>query len=58
MFLKILVSLFSILVLIKNMSYSKYEYDVNKNVIAAITVCCVSVFSIGVLNIVLFFIKF
>lgn len=58
MFLKILVSLFSILVLIKNISYSMYEYKVNQNVVGAITVSAVSIISIGILNVVLFLIKF
>ena len=58
MFLKLLISLFSILILIKNFSYAMYEYDTNKNAIGAVCVALLSLSSVAVLNIVLFFIKF
>lgn len=58
MFLKLLVSLFSILVLLKNISYSIYEYNTNKNTSGAVTVLLTSIISVSFLNIVLFAIKF
>ncbi len=58
MFLKALVCIFSFLVLIKNISYSSYEYKSNKNVIGAICVAGLSIISFIFLNIVLFIIKF
>ena len=58
MFLKILVSFFSVLVFIKNISFSMYEYDINKNSIGAVCVVVVSFVSLIVLNVVLFLIKF
>lgn len=58
MFLKILVSFFSVLVFVKNISFSMYEYDINKNIFGAICVAAVSFISLIVLNLVLFFIKF
>lgn len=58
MFLKIIVSFFSILVFIKNISFSIYEHDNNKNNIGAACVAVLSFISSVVLNIVLFFIKF
>ena len=58
MFLKILVSLFSILVLTKNISYSIYEYKVNQNIVAAVSVSAISIITIIILNIVLFLIRF
>lgn len=58
MFLKVLVSLFSLLILVKNFSYSMYEYNVNKNTIGAVSVLSLSFVTIIILNTVLFFIKF
>ena len=58
MFLKILVSFFSVLVFVKNISFSMYEYDINKNSIGAVCVVVVSFVSLSVLNVVLFLIKF
>lgn len=58
MFLKLLVSLFSILVFVKNISYSVYEYRDNENTVGAFCVVFFSLLSITILNIVLFFIKF
>lgn len=58
MFLKLLVSLFSIFILIKNFSYAIYEFNTNKNKIGAVSVVVLSIISISILNIVLFFIKF
>ena len=58
MFLKILVSFFSVLVFVKNISFSMYEYDINKNSIGAVCVVVVSFVSLIVLNVVLFLIKF
>lgn len=58
MFLKILVSLFSLAILVKNFSYSKYEYNVNKNTVGAASVLSFSFITIIILNIILFFIKF
>lgn len=58
MFLKILVSIFSIAVLIKNFSYAKYELKTNQNILGAISVSIFSFTTMLILNIVLFFIKF
>lgn len=58
MFLKVLVSLFSLLILVKNFSYSMYEYNVNKNTIGSVSVLSLSFVTIIILNTVLFFIKF
>ncbi len=58
MFLKILVSLFSILILIKNCSYSMYEYKINKNSVGATSILVFSTITVIILNLVLFFIKF
>lgn len=58
MFLKVLVSIFSILVFIKNILYSVYEYRTNENIVGALSVAATSFFSVVVLNIVLFFIKY
>ena len=58
MFLKVLVSIFSILVFIKNVLYSVYEYRTNENIVGALSVAATSFFSVVVLNIVLFFIKY
>ena len=58
MFIKLFVSLFSILVLIKNFSYAMYEYRTNENVVGSVTVALVSFITVAFLNVVLFFIKF
>ena len=58
MFLKIFISTLSILVLIKNSSYSMYEYSNNRNTIGAVSVFLFSLISVMFLNIVLFAIKF
>lgn len=58
MFLKILVSVFSIFVFIKNVSYSKYENDVNKNLLGSLSVVLVSFVSLVFLNVVLFLIDY
>lgn len=58
MFLKLLVSIFSICILIKNLSYAKYEFKTNKNVIGSFSITVFSFISICFLNYVLFFIKF
>ncbi len=58
MFLKLIICIFSILVLVKNISYSMYEYKTNKNITGAISVTLFSFVAVIVLNVVLFFIKF
>ena len=58
MFLKILVSIFSIFVFIKNVSFSKYENDVNKNLLGSLSIMLVSFVSVVFLNVVLFFIDY
>ena len=58
MFLKILVSIFSIFVFIKNVSFSKYENDVNKNLLGSLSIILVSLVSVVFLNVVLFFIDY
>lgn len=58
MFFKLLVSLFSILVLFKNFSYSMYEYNTNKNIVGSVSVASFSFVTVVFLNVVLFFIKF
>ncbi len=58
MFLKILVSIFSIFVFIKNVSFSKYENDVNKNLLGSLSIMLVSFVSVVSLNVVLFFIDY
>ncbi len=58
MFLKILVSLFSIFVLIKNSSYSMYEHKINNNSVGAISNFVFSLITVIALNSVLFLIKF
>ena len=58
MFLKILVSVFSFIVLAKNISYSMYEYNTNKNIFGAFSIGLLSFFSVVLLNIVLFFINY
>ena len=57
MFLKLIICVFSILVFVKNISYSMYEYQNNKNIIGAISVTLFSLVAVIVLNVVLFFIK-
>ena len=55
MLLKLLVCIFSIVILVKNISYAKYEYTVCNNSIGAV---CISVFvfiTVTLLNIILFF---
>ena len=58
MFLKILVSIFSIIVLIKNFSYAKYELNTNQNKLGAISIGIFSFATTFILNTILFFIKF
>ena len=58
MFLKLFVFVFSIMVLVKNLSYSMYEYKINKNPVGATCVIVVSFVSVIVLGVVLFFIRF
>ena len=58
MFLKLLVCLFSIIVLVKNFSYAMYEYRINENSVGAACVCVFSFVSVVWLNAVLFFIRF
>lgn len=58
MFLKILVSFFSIAVLVKNFSYAKYEYENNSNKFGAASIAIFSFVSVIVLNVVLFIIRF
>ena len=58
MFLKLLVSLFSIFILVKNLSYAIYEYKTNTNAVGATCVALVSFTTVVFLNVVLFFIKF
>ena len=55
MLLKLIVSLFSIIILFKNFSYAKYEYHINKNSLGATFVSIFSFFSVCALNLVLFF---
>ena len=53
--MKILVSLLSIWIFIKNLSYGIYEYKMNKNVVGS---CAVIIFNLVCLifgNVVLFF---
>lgn len=58
MFLKLLVSFFSVVVLVKNFSYAKYEYTTNNNKFGATSIAFFSFVSIIVLNVVLFVIRF
>ena len=58
MFLKLLVSLLSIIILVKNFSYAIYEYKTNSNTIGSISVIIVSFITVLIFNIVLFIIKF
>lgn len=58
MFLKLLVSFFSIAILIKNVSYSKYELCTNHNILGAISIGVFSFATTLFLNIALFFIKY
>jgi len=58
MFLKILVSIFSILVLIKTLSYAKYEYKTNSNIFGAVCITILSLISTFALNFALFLIRF
>lgn len=58
MFLKLLVSLFSFIILAKNIVYSIYEFNINKNTLGAICVSLFSFISILTINIILFFIRF
>lgn len=58
MFLKLLVCFFSIAILIKNISYSKYELCTNHNIIGAISIGVFSFAATLFLNMALFFIKF
>lgn len=58
MFLKVLVSLFSIIALLKNISYSIYEYKNNKNYIGCVSIIALSLLSFVIINTVMFFIKF
>ena len=58
MFLKLLVSFFSIIILIKNLSYAMYEHRINKNAIGSASICVTSLLGVVILNVVLFFINF
>ena len=58
MFLKILVSIFSIAILLKNFSYAKYEYSTNKNLLGSSSIAIFSFITVVFLNVVLFFINF
>ena len=58
MFLKLLVCIFSIVVLVKNISYAKYEFKINNNKLGSLSVAVISIFSFFILNYILFFIKF
>ena len=58
MFLKILISIFSIAILIKNFSYAKYELNTNQNMLAAISIGIFNFVTVVILNVVLFFIQF
>ncbi len=58
MFLKLLVCVFSVMVLVKNFSYAIYEYKVNKNFVGSACVSVVSLVSVVLLNAILFFIRF
>lgn len=54
MLLKLLVFIFSIIVFLKNISYSIYEYKTNNNTIGAICIGCFSFITVVFLSIVLF----
>lgn len=58
MFLKLLVSVFSLCILVKNFSYAKYEYKANKNIVGSLSIAIFSLISILFLNYIIFFIKF
>ena len=58
MFLKLLISFFSLLILSKNTSYAIYEFNTNKNIFGAISIFLFSIISVSILNTVLFFINY
>lgn len=51
--MKVIVSIISIWVLLKNISYAIYEYKTNKNVVGAITVAALNIICFIFLNVVL-----
>ena len=54
MFLKILVSIFSIAILVKNFSYTKYELKTNQNKLGAISIGIFGFIATVALNVIYF----
>ena len=55
MFWKVLVSLFSIIIFIKNISYAHYEAATNKNISGCVSIVFINIVTVVLINSVLFF---